>query len=268
MARLYTDNKGGLPVEARTAFTEWAVLGVLVLALVGIAGCASKGSVRSLDLKAMLKEAEKKAYIVNQFGVDIEKRKHSGLFKRDMHVQGRMVFQKPDKLRLALKGDVNVEILSNGKVVTLIHDGKDVETFRVKGNADSARFSDPLMQLINGLGTNLLRQFRVVQRTSEGNTCLLEISPGDAGAFETVEKVYLWLAESGQPAKGRVLFRNGNYDETVFRQWRMLAGDDPEIVELNARLEHLASSAAFPVRGSDPRPWELALAADLVCGMR
>ncbi len=247
---------------------EWAMLGVLVLTLFSVGGCASKGSVRGLDLNTMLREAEKKAYVVNQFGVDLEKRKHSALFKRDMVVHGRMVFQKPDRLRLILRGDVNVEILSNGRMVTLIHDEKDLETFRVKGNADASRFSDPLMLLIDGLGTSLLRQFRVVQRNAEGDTALLEITPGEATAFETVEKVYLWLAEGGQPAKGRVLFRNGNYDETVFRQWRMLAGDDPEIVELNSRLERLASSTPGSFAGSQPRSLELASILDPFCRAR
>ncbi len=39
---------------------------------------------------------------------------------------------------------MNVEILSDGKEYSVTHDGQDQEIFRVHGERDLSRFSDPL----------------------------------------------------------------------------------------------------------------------------
>ena len=192
--------------------------------------------------------------------MDIVKTKHSSHFRRDMVVRGRLVFQKPDKLRLVIKGDVNVEILANAKSVTLIHDSKDTETVQAKGESDSPMFSDPLMQLINGLGTRLLKEFKVTKQVMDGGSLMLEVKPGVSGEFEAIDRVQLWMGDGGRIDRGKVLFKNGNYDETVFDRWRMLARNDPEIVELNTKLERLARRPSSTLMEQDsPAPGPLSI---------
>ncbi len=163
--------------------------------LLGAGGCASRGPGLDFRLESLLDDAERKAYVVDQFCVDIVKTKHSSHFRRDMVVRGRLVFQKPDKLRLVIKGDVNVEILANAKSVTLIHDSKDTETVQAKGESDSPMFSDPLMQLINGLGTRLLKEFKVTKQVMDGGGLMLEVKPGVSGEFEAIDRVQLLMGD-------------------------------------------------------------------------
>jgi hypothetical protein len=151
-----------------------------------------------------------------------------------------LIFQKPNKFQLTMSGDVNVEILSDGETITIIHDGKDQETYHVQGERDFSRFADPLMVLLQGIGNGGLRKFSVVRQGGDDHAVVLEADPKGQLYFERTKKVMLRLSESGEIGSVHLIYSKGDHDETVFHSWSMLARNDPEIVKLNSRLKTLS----------------------------
>ena len=213
---------------------------VAVWSLVGLVGCGSGVSVKKASFDELVHDVETKSYLVKQFRAKFEKTRRSALFDRELTVNGCLVFQKPNKFQLIMSGAVNVEILSDGETITIIHDGHDQETYHVQGERDLSRFADPLMVLLQGMGNGGLRRFSVAKQSVEDNSVLLEAKPNGELYFERTKKVMLRLSESGEIKGVRLYYKDGDYDETVFRSWSMLARDDPDIVRLNRRLQKLS----------------------------
>jgi outer membrane lipoprotein-sorting protein len=205
-----------------------------------LTGCATKGSASPASLNGLIEGIEKKAYIVNQFRAKFVKTRHSTVFNRDLSIQGYLVFQKPNRFRLSMSGDVTAEILSDGRIVTLIHDQSDREVFRVEGDRDLSKFADPMVLIMQGIGNGSLRKFAILKNTREGDANVLEVEPGHDASFERIKGVSLSFSDFGEMTKVSIDFKNGDRDETVFQSWSLLARDDPEILQLNERLEGIA----------------------------
>jgi outer membrane lipoprotein-sorting protein len=197
-----------------------------------------------MEIQDLVGDMEKKANLVNQFCAEFSKTRQTAVFNREVTVQGRLVFQKPNKFLLNMKGDVNVELLSDGAVVHLIHDNRDQEVFQVEGERDLSRFADPLMLLIDSIGRGGLRKFRPVRNESQDHTVTMEFLPGNENHFERIRSVVVQLSAEGQIGKVVILSKDGERDEVVFRSWRMLAQDDPEIRQLDERLKLLTKCAS------------------------
>lgn len=204
-----------------------------------IYGCASRAVIND-DLDALLGDLEKKSYMVGQFRADFHKIRKSPLFSKEMVVKGVLIAQKENRFQLTLSGDINVEILSDGQFLTIIHNGTDEEFYYFRGERDRSKFSDPLMAMINTITGGDVGKFANVNKTTEGNLISLQIQPGVAPEFERMQDVWVDLSESGMIKKVVINFKNGSQDTTVFDSWFMLTQDDPSIAKMNARLEHLA----------------------------
>jgi outer membrane lipoprotein-sorting protein len=230
-----------------------ALLAVACLAPL-LAACATKGPAAPVRLDSLIEGIEKKAYIVNQFRAKFIKTRHSTIFNRDLSIQGSLVFQKPNRFWLNMSGDVNADILSDGRVITLIHDQSDKEVFRVEGERDLSKFSDPLVLIMQEIGNGGLRKFAVAKSEREGETNVLEVEPGNDNHFERIKKVSLSFSDFGEINKVLIDFKNGDRDETVFQSWALLARDDPEILQLNERLEGMARRSAQNAPKTSARP--------------
>jgi outer membrane lipoprotein-sorting protein len=235
-------SEGAERMTSRFRGSIGSVLVIPVLLLLGACGTAVSPS-RSEDLSTFIQDVEKKAQLVNQFRAVFVKTRKTPVFQKKLTVTGHLVFQKPGRFDLTMNGDINVEILSDGKSVTLVHDKKDEEFFQVRGDRDLTRFEDPLMLLINCIGNGGLRQFNVLESVPVGDSLRVEIAPGNDRRFDRIRKVSLWFAQSGEIERVKILFKNGGEDETVFRSWALLAKEDPEILRLNRKLSRVSEVA-------------------------
>lgn len=219
-----------------------SILVIPLLLLLGACGAAVPPS-RSVELNSLIQDVEKKAQLVNQFRAVFVKTRKTPVFQKKLTVTGHLVFQKPGRFDLTMNGDINVEILSDGKSVTLVHDKKDEEFFQVRGDRDLTRFEDPLMLIINSLGNGGLRQFNVLESVPVGDSLRVEIAPGNDRRFDRIRKISLWFSQSGEIERVKILFKNGSEDETVFQSWALLAREDPEILRLNRKLSRVSEVA-------------------------
>jgi len=216
-------------------------------ALVLLGSCATQPlSRQQVSLETLTDEMGRKAQLVSRFEAVFIKTRRSAVFNRDLTVKGHLVFQRPDRFRLVLSGDVNVEILSNGKWFALIHDGRDEETFDVEGDRDLSRFSDPLMLLIDALGNGGLSRFSVLRQEYQDDGLMVELKPSPDYQFERISTVMVWFAGNGQIRKVNIRFTNGNEDETVFESWSMLAQDSPAVLTLEKRLQEISREEDAP----------------------
>jgi outer membrane lipoprotein-sorting protein len=209
----------------------------------------------------LIRDVETKSYLVKQFRAQFEKTRHSAVFDRDLTARGNLIFQKPNKFQLTMTGAVNVEILSDGETITIIHDGKDRETYHVQGERDFSRFADPLMVLLQSIGNGGLRKFSIVRQEADDSPVLLEAQPSGELYFERTKKVLLKLSESGEIKSVRLVYTDGDHDDTVFKSWSMLARNDPAISKLNSRLKQFS-------RERPPTTEETVSTPDLPCRVR
>lgn len=221
--------------DLRATLVLLTLLGMALLA----SGCASRVALND-DLEVLLKDLEKKSYLVSQFKAEFHKVRKSPIFNREMMVQGVLLFQKENKFHLTLSGDVNVEILSDGQFLTVVHNGVDEEFYHLKGESDRSKFSDPLMTIVNVITGGDMGKFANVTKTRSDNIMSLEIQPGAAPEFERIKNVLVDFSESGTIKKVVINFKNGAQDTTIFDSWSMLTQDDPSIISMNARLEQVA----------------------------
>jgi outer membrane lipoprotein-sorting protein len=217
---------------------------LVVLCLLGIAGCSGGGQLKKASFDDLIRDVETKSYLVKQFRAEFEKTRRSAMFDRELTVKGNLVFQKPNKFQLTLTGAVNVEILSDGETIAIVHDGKDHETYHVQGERDFSRFADPLMVLLQGIGNGGLRKFSVATQGADDKTVMLEAKPNGELYFERTTRVLLKLSESGEIKSVRLMYADGDHDETVFKSWSMLARNDPAIAQLNNRLKKFSRKRA------------------------
>ena len=219
-------------------------LSILAFIFVASSGC-TKTSFQNASVDNLISSLEKKSYLVKQFRADFVKVRSTPIFKRDVSVKGRLVFQRPNRFLLTISGDANVEILSDGENVTLVHDKKDRESFRLKGERDIARFADPLMMVIQSIGDGGMRRFSLSRTISDNGSVVLDALPNGQVSFERIEKAVISISDFGEIERISVLFKDGNRDETLFRSWALLSQDDPAVLELNNRLEGLSHASRF-----------------------
>jgi outer membrane lipoprotein-sorting protein len=191
---------------------------------------------KAVNPDEIVRDIEQKSYLVRQFRADFVKTRHATVFDRDLTVKGSLVYQKPNRFRLVLSGDVHVEIVSDGSRITLIHDVQDFETHEIQGDRDMSRFADPLLGLIQSLSKGGLRQFSVVSRGEQDGLITLSREPVGDSHFERVKEVLLTLSEDGELRKVKIGFTEGDWDEIVFRSWRALTQQDPELRQLEEAL--------------------------------
>ncbi len=216
-----------------------ALLTLCAAALLG--SCASTESIKDFNPEELISRVERNAYFVHQFEAKFTKTRTLSMFDRDLTVDAHLVFQKPGKFRLVTDGDVNVEILSDGRIVTMIHDGEDMEIHRLRGDRDLSRFSDPMMQVLNNLGRGALRAACGTCKRIEEDGLVIELRPGNTFCpIEPAGKAEVRLGPNAEPQVLRILYENGDVDEIRFVSWRVLAADDPAVLALNKRLAELA----------------------------
>jgi len=232
-----------------TVFSNGRLRTALLLLITSIlaGACASKGPMTRIGLEALLEDVEKKSYLIKQFRVEFVKTRQSSVFDRELSVRAMLVYQKPDSFRLSLKGDVNMDILSDGKLITLIHDHRDEETYHVMGERDMAKFTDPLMLLIDGIGNGALRRFQVTKYEQEGDRIIMEVEPGNGNHFERIRSATLRFSILGEIVSVDIKFKNGDVDKTVFESWALLADDDPEILQMKQLLRGMRAVSASGV---------------------
>lgn len=221
-------------------FIAPAISGLLVL---GIGGCAGNSSFQNTNLERLIDSLEKRSYLVKQFRAEFVKTRRSSVFKRDLSVRGRLVFQRPNSFLLTMSGDANLEILSDGENISLTHDNRDHEVYRMQGERDLSKFSDPLMTVIQSIGDGAIRRFTLTQAIEKNGVTVLELEPNGQANFERIEKVLVMIAGAGEIRRVNVYFKDGDYDETVFKSWALLAQDDPEILDLKNRLKRLSKTS-------------------------
>ncbi len=218
------------------------ILSGIFVILLGIGGC-TKNSLDNVSLDNLINTWEKRSYLVKQFRAEFVKVRRSPVFKRDLTVKGRLIFQRPSKFVLTLSGDANVEILSDGENLNLIHDQKDLESYHMQGERDLARFADPLMMVIQSIGDGGMRRFSLSKKTNHDGSVLLDASPNGQVNFERIEKAEILISDIGEIEKVSLLLKDGNKEETRFRSWALLSQDDPAVLELNNRLENLSQNS-------------------------
>ncbi len=221
--------------------TRTAIL--IIFAALAVA-CAPKAQMHEFELDKLVGAVEKRAYIVKRFRAAFTKTRHSSLFQRDLKVEGSLVFVKPNRFRMTTRGDVNVEVISDGKTIALTHDGKDIETYRLQGDRDMSRFADPLLLLVNRIGNGGFRKFAVDVVSQDLQSTELELNPGTLTHFERMDKALLSFGKSGMLERVRIVYKNGNWDETVFRSWSILTPNDPDLLRLDKELKVLGTGAA------------------------
>jgi hypothetical protein len=94
------------------------------------------------------------------------------------------------------------------------------------------------------IGDGGLRKFATVKNVHDGSSNVLEVEPGNDTSFERIRNLSLSFSDIGEIGKVAIAFRNGDRDETVFQSWSLLARDDPEILQLNQRLQDMAQRSA------------------------
>lgn len=223
----------------------WPVT-LCLLIMVVLCGCASRINL-SDDLQLLLKDLERKSYLVGQFRAEFTKVRKSPLFRDEMKVKGVLLFQKENRFQLQLSGDINVEILSDGEFLTIIHDGRDREFYHFRGDRDRSRFSDPLMVIVQSITGGQTDRFMRVSKTGSDDHLSLDIQPGNTPEFERMNDVYVEFSESGMINKVVIDFSDGSRDTTVFSSWSMLTQDAPAIVKMNERLESLSKAAPLEI---------------------
>ncbi len=139
-----------------------------------------------------------------------------------------------------------MEILSDGRVITVMHDGKDQEVFHLHGARDQSKFADPLMLLVQSYGSGELREFSVIKSVQAGDTLITQVQPSNHNGFEAMKNATLWIDDSGQLKRVSINFKSGDVDETEFKSWMLLAQSDPEILSLNDRLSRLIDQGSNP----------------------
>ena len=209
----------------------------------GLGGCTGKNSMENVSLDNLINTLEKRSYLVKQFRAEFVKVRRSPVFKRDLTVKGRLIFQRPSKFVLTMSGDANVEILSDGGNLNLIHDQKDIEAYHLQGERDVARFADPLMMVIQSIGDGGMRRFSLSKKLNNDGSVVLDALPNGQVNFERIEKAEIFISDIGEIKKVSLLLKDGNRDETHFRSWALLSQDDPAILDLNNRLENLSQSS-------------------------
>jgi outer membrane lipoprotein-sorting protein len=219
--------------------THLTSVALVVLGAAFLGACSGNGPVRVSDFEDLVQSMEAKSRLVDRFKTTFVKTRLSDVFSRPLTICGCLVFEKPNKFQLTMTGDVNVELLSDGSRISVIHDQRDRETFEVQGDRDIAAFADPLMALLESVGTGGLREFRAVEVLEEEPSLLVQGEPRRQRYFDRIERVTLVVSESGQIRKVTLLFKDGDRDETIFQDWQVLASDHPDILQLGERLSRI-----------------------------
>ncbi|MGC8660234.1 MAG: outer membrane lipoprotein carrier protein LolA [Desulfomonilaceae bacterium] len=204
--------------------------------------CASTNNIVSeSDINSLLKVTEKKAYLVGQFEADFHKIIKSSLFNHEPRIDGRLVFQKPNRFQLTLTGDVDLQIVSDGKFLAIIHDKRDLELYNTNGDRGASGFSDPMMLLVNSLTNGETSRFANMTQQKHKDSTVMEIEPGDVSEFEAIKNVKVKFSDQGTIESITMLFKNGNIEKTIFDSWSLLAQDDPKIRRMNEQIRKIAS---------------------------
>lgn len=254
-AQTFGDSRERLPEPSAPAFAggggpvpdKWwsavKIFSAVCLIFMGLGGCTGKNSLENISLDNLITSLERKSHLIKQFRAEFVKVRRSPVFKRDLTVKGRLVFQRPSRFSLTMSGDANIEILSDGENVNLIHNKRDSETYHLAGERDISKFADPLMLVIQSVGDGGMRKFSLTKKSNKDGSVILDATPNGQVHFERIEKAEIALSDIGEIQRVSLLFKDGNRDETIFRSWALLAQDDPVILELNSRLENLSQNS-------------------------
>ncbi len=254
------DSRGCLPEPTCPVFVAescpipdrwWSavkIFSAVCLIFIGLGGCTGRNSLDNVSLDNLINSLERKSHLIRQFRAEFVKVRQSPVFKRDLTVKGRLVFQRPTKFSLTMSGDANIEILSDGENINLIHDQRDHEAYHLKGERDVSKFADPLMMVIQSIGDGGMRQFSLTKKVGKHGSIVLDALPNGQVNFEQIEKAEISLSNIGEIERVSLLFKDGNRDETLFRSWALLSQDDPVILDLNSRLENLSQNSELSRR--------------------
>jgi hypothetical protein len=201
-----------------------------------ILGCGFQKPTLEVDLHDLLDDVQRKARIIRQFRTDFIKVRVSSVFRTPIVVSGLLIYQKPSIFSLRYRGDVNIEILSNGEMVSIIHNNGYRDTFPLGGDGNGVLVSDSVMTLIRHIGEDGLEKFPILRTERLEDVIQVEMSPPRNRSFQFVERVILWLSYLGEIKRIKVYFEGGDEEDTIFESWSVLAENEAEIIELEARL--------------------------------
>lgn len=230
-------------MDSRTLKTVRLLLIAAGVTLVS-AACALRIPPKEFDMNQVIQDVERKAYFVQRFRAEFVKTRHMSVFDRDLSANGTLLFEKPNRFRLVTNGDVNVEILSDGNVVSLIHDRRDQEFRRIHGDRDWASFADPLIVILQNLSNGALRRFSTQKTQQEDKGFVVLMRPSEVTGLERIDKALLTFSPAGVIKEVTIHFKNGDSDRTLFRSWAMVTEDDPDILTLDKRLKELRTLAS------------------------
>lgn len=229
---------------------KFLALAMLAPAFALLASCAGKAIVTDADLERIFSSVEKKANAISRFRVEFVKTRISSVFNRALRVEARLIFEKPNSFRMVTSGDVNVEVVSDGKVIVLRHDQKDEEVYDIEGGRDRTVFADPMMLLINGLANGALRKYSVVKQSADDDFVTIEVGTAATAVVERANRAILSFSKTGELRKARLVFRNGDEDDIMFRSWSIPGRNDPDLLELRQKIEMLPRQAVSPPTSS------------------
>lgn len=210
-----------------------------IILIISLEGCQFEKPAIEVDLHDLLEDLQKKARIIKQFRADFVRVRTSGAFRVPMVVNGVLVYQKPGIFSLRYVGDINLEILSDGETIIVVHDHGHQDTFVPAGEGNGALVSDTVMSLIQNIGDGGLEKFSILGAEKLEDGMKIEMSPLRERPFHLVQRITLWISYLGELKRIKVFFDGGDQEDTVFESWSVLADNEPEIVELEARLRDL-----------------------------
>ncbi|MCG6963184.1 MAG: MMPL family transporter [Acidobacteria bacterium] len=137
----------------------------------------------------------------------------------EVHLEGSLVFQKPNLVKLILHGDQELEVINNGQTVWIVdHDLDEVESYTLDElGQEGGRLAGFGLVVLADPG-DLRRLFSIVHTEVEGGD-QLELRPLPSSGLG-VSSVVVEVDRLGRLRHTVVTHANGDRIETTFTRWR------------------------------------------------
>jgi len=205
-------------------------------------GCNIETSSLDTSLDSLLNDLHKRINLIRQLRVDFTKTRHSSSFKAPVSVKGTLIYQRPGNFFMRYRGGVDVQVLSNGNIVRIVHDEGLAETFVLNSDRNAGIFSDPWIELIATIGRGGFDKLLTVELVGKNELIDIDFVGKNQRPFEHVKRMTLSASHFGEIKHFTVVFSDGDFDEINFDSWSVLLDTDPEIVDLETRLKTISAN--------------------------
>jgi hypothetical protein len=218
----------------------------LVVGSLLLFSCAANQPRTKADLEGLFEDAGKKADIVSRIRAEFVKTRVMSVFERAITVEGKLVFEKPKSFKVSLRGDLTLDIVSDGRTARIVHDYGEPVFHNIHGVEDLAANADPLLAVLDRITTGGMVAPAMTCEIKEDACIEGSFKPEETAGLSLIKLVTLRFRKDGQLERVRIDFENGNVDKTEFKSWTLLAEDDPEIIKLHHELKGLSAMEAPP----------------------